>query len=391
LVCFLTATGGDSFKSKNYQTDRHYAGYHKDTNKGTKMKTVILMTASIIVGNTLAHAQSRLIEVASFGHNQCIGTKVAPAGNRLFVSFPKHEPFLYALTEIKNGQRIPYPDAAYQSSFKSVQDLWTDDKNQLWVLDSSPAGNAAAPGGGSNSGLGRFQLTAFNLKTNKATKTYTFDDLPKDKSALNDVRIDNLHHLAYLSDPGLCAIVVLDLQTGKSRIVLQNDRSTKADPNFRLHLDGKDVIDDKGKPFSSNVNGIALAKDNQYFYFRAINQTKLYRIKTEFLVNTALSDKELSAKVETVAETGVCHGMTADTKGNIFLSDSPNHAITYVSPDGKLHQLVRYLRIIWPDSMGISPDGYLYFSCSQMNRLPKFNNGLDKTAYPYCVYKVKLP
>ena len=355
------------------------------------MKAVALLMVSIVAGSALATAQSGLIEVASFGHNQCIGTKVAPIGNRFFVSFPKHEPFLYALTEIKNGQRVPYPHAAYQSSFKSVQDLWTDDQNQLWVLDSSPAGNAAAPGGSNNSGQERLQLTAFDLKTNKVAHIYKFNDLPKDKSALNDVRIDNLHHLAYLSDPGLCAIVILDLQTGKSRVVLQNDRSTKADPNFRLHLDGKDVIDDKGKPFSSNVNGIALTTDNQYFYFRAINQTKLYRIKTEFLANTVLSDQELSAKVETVAVTGVCHGMTSDTKGNIFLSDSPNHAITYISPDGKLHQLVKDHRIIWPDSMGISPDGYLYFSCSQMNRLPKFNNGQDKTEYPYRVYKVKLP
>jgi len=105
----------------------------------------------------------------------------------------------------------------------------------------------------------------------------------------------------------------------------------------------------------------------------------------------ALTATELSAKVEMVAETGVCHGMTADAKGNIFLSDSPKHAITYISPDGQLHTLVKDQRISWPDSMGISPDGYLYFSCSQMNRLPKFNNGQDQTNYPYRVYKVKLP
>jgi sugar lactone lactonase YvrE len=355
------------------------------------MKSLMYLFMVILMEHTMVNAQSAaLIEVAAFGQNQCIGTKIAPIGNRLFVSFPKHQPFLYALTEIKNGQRVPYPDAGYQTSFKNAQDLWTDDRNQLWVLDSSPAGTAA-PGGGDNPGQGQFKLIAFNLKSNKAAHIYTFEDLPKEKSALNDVRIDNLHHMAYLSDPGLCAIVVLDLQTGKSRIVLQNDKSTKADPNFRLHLDGREVTDDKGKPFSSNVNGIALTTDNRYFYFRAINQTKLYRIRTEFLANSAIAGTELSAKVETVAETGVCHGMTADAKGNIFLSDSPNHAITYVSPDGKLHQLVKDSRIIWPDSMGVSPDGYLYFSCSQMNRLPKFNHGEDKTEYPYRVYKVKLP
>ncbi|MEO3407554.1 L-dopachrome tautomerase-related protein [Mucilaginibacter sp. CAU 1740] len=130
--------------------------------------------------------------IASFGKNQCIGTKVAPVGNRLFVPFPNHEPFLYALTEIKNGQLIPYPDAKFQSRFVNVQDLWRDERNQLWVLDSKPGAN------------GQFALYDFDLAKNKLLRVYTFDDLDRSKSALNDVRVDHLHGLAYLSDPGLC-------------------------------------------------------------------------------------------------------------------------------------------------------------------------------------------
>lgn len=340
------------------------------------MRTIIILTAMLLTTKISLAQSAALMEVASFGKNQCIGTKVASVGNRLFVSFPHHEPFLYGLTEIKNGQRIPYPDANFQSRFVNVQDIWTDERNQLWVLDSKPGVK------------GQFALYDFDLAKNKLSRVYTFDDLDKSKSALNDVRVDHLHGLAYLSDPGLCAIVVLDLQTGKTRLALQNDRSTKADPHYVLHLDGKDVIDQQGKPFSSNVNGIALTTDNQYFYFRAINQTKLYRIKTSDLADP---NAELSSKVETVAETGVCHGMTADTKGNIFISDSQAQAIKYVSPDGQVHTLVQDARISWPDSLGISTDGYLYFSCSQLNRGPQYNNGEDKTDYPYRVYKVKLP
>ena len=337
-----------------------------------------------------ALAKAQLTEVARFGKNQPIGVKVAPMSNRLFVSFPHHEPFLYALTEIVHGRRVAFPDTAWNkympnepdTHFVNVQDLYTDDRNCLWVLDSSP---------GSNGAEGKFKLVKINLDNNKVARIYNFDDLPKDKSALNDVRVDNSRQLAYLSDPGLKAVVILDLNTGKSRIVLQNDKSTLPQPGFVLHLDGKDVVDSQGKPFVSAVNGIALTADDRYFYFRAINQTKLYRIKTDYLADTTLSAEQLSAKVEFVAETGVCHGMIADGKGNIYLTDSPDHAIQYVTPDGKVHILVKDERIIWPDSMGIGSDGYLYFSCSQMNRLPQFNNGEDKTEYPYRVYKVKLP
>ncbi|WP_374950352.1 L-dopachrome tautomerase-related protein [Mucilaginibacter sp.] len=345
-----------------------------------------------------AGVAQNLFEAAAFGRNQPIGVTVAPKSNRLFVSFPHTDPYLYGLTEIVDGNRVPYPNMEWnkvdttntQNHFVNVQDLYADFNNNLWVLDSAPGGGASVIGNG-NARQGQFKLLRIDLADNKVKQVYTFDDLPKDKSALNDMVIDNTRQLAYLSDPGLHAIVVLDLATGKSRMVLKDDKSTLAAPGFNLHLDGKDVIDQQGKPFVSNVNGIALTADCKWFYFRAINQTKLYRIATEQLADKALSDADLSAKVAIVAETGVCHGMIADAKGNIYLSDSPNHAIKYVTPDGQLKTLVTDKRLIWPDSFGIGNDGYLYLSASQMNRLPKYNDGQNKVEYPYRVYKVKLP
>jgi len=356
--------------------------------------------ASIMFFTALAHITmaQNLIEVASFGQNQPIGVTVAPKTNRLFVSFPHTEPYLYGLTEIVNGKRMPFPNAEWnkidtaqtETHFVNVQDLFADFQNNLWVLDSAPGGGAAVIGDNKKK-EGRFKLLNISLDDNKVQRIYTFDDLPKDKSALNDMVIDNSRQLAYLSDPGLHAIVVLDLQTGKSRVVLQDDKSTVVEPGLMLHLDGKDVVDNDGKPFVSNVNGIALTSDARWFYFRAINQTKLYRIATEYLANVTLSNADLSSKVELVAETGICHGMIADNKGNIYLSNSPGHAIQYVSPDRKVHTLVKDNRLIWPDSFGIGNDGYLYLSASQMHRLPKYNNGQNKVEYPYRIYKVKLP
>ena len=366
------------------------------------MKNLIvsIVVISILFCSRIMAQESKLIEVASFGKNQPIGVTVSAKTNRLFVSFPKREPYLYGLTEIVNGQRKPFPDIEWnkvdtidiKNHFVNVQDLYADDKNFLWVLDSKPAGGASIFGDDQTQKKnGQFKLVQINLTNNKVVNVYHFEDLAKDKSALNDVVVDHDKQLAYLSDPGLSAIVVLDLKTGKSRVVLQQDKSTVADPNFILHLDDLDVTDDSGKPFSSNVNGIALTKRNEYFYFRAINQTKLYRIKTQFLADAKLSETEISQAVEVVAETGVCHGMIADHKGNIYLSSSPDYSIKYVNPDGKLHTLVTDRRLSWPDSFGIGNDGYLYLSCSQINRQAKYNNGKDRTDYPYRIYKVKLP
>lgn len=365
-------------------------------------KVFITIGITTIMYDAKAQQQNAtLIEVASFGKNQPIGVTVAPATNRLFVSFPHKEPFVYGLTEIVGGKRIPFPDTAWNkfdpeqaaTHFVNVQDLYADDRNFLWVLDSAPSGDASVFGKdkGSAAKEGQFKLLKIDLADNQVKQIYRFDDILKGKSALNDMCIDNSKGLAYLSDPGLHAIVVLDLKTGKSRVLLQDDQSTIVQPGLKLHLDGKDVQDESGKPFVSNVNGIALTKDNKYFYFRAINQTKLYRIETRYLADAGLSAQNLSAKVELVAETGICHGMIADNQGNIYLSDSPDHAIQYVTPDGKVHDLVKDERLIWPDSFGIGSDGYLYLSSSQMHRLPKYNQGQDKVEYPFRVYKVKLP
>jgi sugar lactone lactonase YvrE len=339
--------------------------------------------------------QAGLIEVASFGHYRPIGVAVAKQGNRLFVSFPHGHPFRYALIEVKDGKETPFPDLAWnkfvsrtdKTHFANVQDLYADDENNLWVLDSSPNRGSSSHGSPAES-TGYFKLVKIDLTTDSVKRIYYFED---DKSALNDVNVDNDKGLAYLSDPGLRAIVVLNLKTGKSRVVLKDDPSTMAQPGFILHLDGVDVVNQQGHPFVSNVNGIALTPDHKYFYFRAISQKKLYRIETQYLADTTLSENTLSAKVEMVAETGVCHGMIADAHGNVYLSSSPDHSIKYVSPGGKLHTLVTDQRLIWPDSFGIGSDGYLYVSCSQINRSPGFNHGIDKTAYPYRVYKVKLP
>ena len=193
-----------------------------------------------------------LEEVADLGHFQAIGLAVS-SSNRLFAGFPHRSgAYEYGLAEIIDGTRVPYPSIAWNtekgsvtSHFLNVQDLFVDSDDYLWVLDSKPAPQNSVFKDEGTSTKGAFKLVKINLQNHTVESVYTFDDLDKQKSALNDVRIDTEKQLAYLSDPGLAALVVLDLVTGKSRTVLQNTTFTLAKENVVLSYDGRDMRTDK--------------------------------------------------------------------------------------------------------------------------------------------------
>ncbi len=344
------------------------------------------------------NSTSPQLEVAvDLGPFRPIGVSVT-SSNRLFVSFPKQtKNFQYALTEIIDGKPVPYPDIEWNktgienSHFVNVQDIFVDAQDNLWVLDSKPSSAGSIFGDDEKPSQGQFKLLKIDTKKDQIERIYSFDDLDKTKSGLNDMRIDGKKNLAYLSDPGQAAIIVLDLKTGKSRKALAGSRFTLADPEVILSYDGKDMRNENGKPFSSNVNGIALSHDFRYLYFKPINQTHLYCIATEFLADSTLTKQDLEAKVEDKGQVGITHGLLSDMNGNIYLTSSIDYSIKYLSPDGKLHNLVQDRRILWPDSMGIGEDGYLYFSCAQLFKDPQWNKGIDEVELPYYIFKIKLP
>lgn len=334
--------------------------------------------------------------VASFDKSMAIGLSVT-SDNRIFVAFPNYDGNgKYTLTEEKNGSVAAYPDEEWNTRsdeddhFLRVQDLYVDAEDNLWVLDSKPASKGSIFGDSGKGSEGKFKLVKINTGTDKVEKVYLFEDLDKTASGLNDVRVDTQKNMAYLSDPGQAAIVVLDLKTGKTRSVLKKTPYTSAD-DMVLTYRGREMRDKDGNPFSSHVNGIALTRDFRYFYFKPINKRNLYRVETRYLADPALSENELAGKVEDMGEVGVTHGLVADTRGNIFFTTSEDYSITYMSTDGKIHTLVKDSRLLWPDSLGTGSDGYLYFTCAQLQRLPQWNNGEDRTVYPYTMYRVKLP
>lgn len=329
-------------------------------------------------------------EVASFAHEQVTGVAVSTSG-RLFVNFPNWSAdHTISVAEIVAGKPKPFPNEEWNaqgapaSHFVCVQSVVVDTDDYLWVLDpAAPEMKAIVPGGP--------KLVKIDLSSNQVVQTIAFDSaIAPAKSYLNDVRIDTSTRTAYITDSGLGAIVVVDLQTGAARRLLAEDSSTKAEPNVSLTVQGNRLHapGEKTAP-PINVDGIALDSKNRFLYFHALTGHTLYRARTEDLRNTSLSAQQLAAKVENLGRTPAPDGMLADPEGQIFLTAIEQNAIVRFHPETKkVTWLLQDKRLSWPDSMSWGPDGALYVTASQIQNMPRFNDGRSRQTEPYRVFKI---
>src|SRR4029077_17495116 len=124
------------------------------------------------------------------------------------------------------------------------------------------------------------------------------------------------------------AIIVVDLVSGKARRLLDDHKSTKPEPGFKLVVDGKELIDQQKKsPPQIASDGIALDAKNGYLYYHALTGHTLYRIKTNYLTAEQLSKRRSESKVENVAQTPAPDGMLEAPDGNIYLTDLEHSAV----------------------------------------------------------------
>lgn len=345
---------------------------------------------------TLPHMREALVEYP-LSNDQLTGVAVSQQA-RIFVNFPRWDKDpLYSVAEVMiDGTLRPYPDNDWnrwgmdeishpEAHFICVQSLTVDSDDFLWVLDpASPGFKGVIPGGA--------KLVKINLETDIIERVIPFDDITASTTSyLNDVRIDNDGDFAYISDSGTGAIVVVELSSGKSWRRLEAHPSTKAEPGYVPVIGDKELRDENGLVPQIHVDGIALDSTGEYLYYHALTARTLYRIKTSILKNFTLSDKQLAGYVEKVAETGAVDGMLMGTDDSLYLTALEKNSIQRYRPAGDvLETIVQDDRIQWPDSMDISSDDFLYFTASQIHRMPRFNHGRDERFPPYKLFKIGL-
>ncbi|TCW79544.1 gluconolaconase [Burkholderia sp. SRS-46] len=340
--------------------------------------------------------------VATFNDAMPTGVTVSESG-RIFVNFPRWgDDVPFTVGELRHGKVAPYPDAEVNRAdnrnpadhFLSVQSVVADGRGRLWVLDTAAPNFSSPVAGGA-------KLVAIDLKQNRIVKTIVFPgNVMRAQTYVNDVRFDfrvGKAGVAYVTDSSLTGtggIIIVDLDTGSAMRRLTGDVSTSADPHFVPVFDGEHVMtrDAEGntRPFSVASDGIALSPDGKTLYYCPLSSRRLYAVSTSMLRDASVSDTQLSAAVQDLGEKGASDGLAADANGTVYAGDYEHNAIRKRSPSGAWTTIVHDSRILWPDTLAIGPDGYLYFTANQLPRQAGFHGGKDLRQKPYRLFRTHV-
>ncbi len=344
---------------------------------------------------------SRLEPILMSPGFQWTGVAATDTG-RVFVSYPNwHGPYRWAVAELVDGAHRPYPDGQWNRwppvegdldpdpayRFVCVQSVYVDARNRLWILDpASPRFEGVVPGAA--------KLVEVDLDTDRVVRVIRFDsDIAPEKSYLNDVRIDVQRNVAFITDSGLGALVVVDLNTNQSRRVLANHQSTKAEKDVVPMIDGRELRvgqTPRGAVPQIHADGIAYNPADDFVYYQALTGRTLYKIPAAVLADFDTSEWEIASAVVAVRHSVVTDGMAADADGNVYFTALEHGAIMYLTPEGDLRVLVGYDLLAWPDSLAVTPDG-VHVTTSRIHETKRFSFDGLMPREPYGLWRAPLP
>ncbi len=343
--------------------------------------------------------------VAHFNGAMPTGVTVSKQG-RIFVNFPKWgDNVEYSVAEICNGEAVPYPSAEFNreepeslvASLVSVQSVVVDPIDRLWILDTgSPMFQPTQYGGP--------KLVCVDLATDRVIKTILFpQDVALPTTYLNDIRFDlrrGSEGMAFITDSadsGANGIIVVDLASGESWRKLHDHPSTKAESlhDFLPIVEGKPLMerqaDGTTKPMTMGADGIAISADGSRLYYCPLIGRKLYSVSIDCLCDRHLDDRAVAQSIIDEGDKGGgADGLESDVAGNIYATNYEHQAILRRTPQNVWETVVHNSRLMWPDTMSIASDGYLYVIANQLHRQPKYQLGRDLRIKPYTLFRIEV-
>jgi len=347
----------------------------------------------------------KLEQVYHFNDAMPTGVTVSHQG-RIFVNFPKWgDQVAFTVAEIRDGKLVAYPNEAINQTnpndpstgLLSVQSVVVDPADRLWILDTgSPMFQQTKYGGP--------KLVGVDLKTDQIFQKILFSqEVALPTTYLNDVRFDLRHGdkgIAYITDSsqnGPNGIIVVDLDSGESWRKLNNHPSTKAEglETFLPIIEGKPFLEYQNdgsvkQAIAMGTDGIAISADGSRLYYCPLASRKLYSVDTKTLENRSLDENEVSKTVTFEGDKGgASDGLESDTSGYIYSTNYEHNAILRRSSYGEWETITHDPHLLWPDTLSLATDGYLYITANQLHRQARFHRGQDLRKKPYTLFRIQ--
>lgn len=315
------------------------------------------------------------------------GNIAVSRSGRIFFSFHPEAAPDWKVAEWVDGNAVAYPSLEAQNpdtpgrSFQSVLSLRIDRQDRLWVLDYG------------RHGFGEPRLVGFDLATDREVRAIDFSSaIAPWGSHLNDFQIDPQGKTAYIADASIFgkrpALVVVDLETGASRRLLEGHPSVTAE-RFVPVVQGVKMMMLGVFAIRPGVDSIALDREGEWLYFAPVTNENLYRVRVRDLEELSLSASALGERVEAFAPKTMSDGITIDELGNLYLTDPEHSAIVLLGQGRKLRTLIRDPALRWPDGLGWGPDGWLYITCSALHHVILKSRAHIEEHAPYQIFRVK--
>lgn len=315
-------------------------------------------------------------------------------GDLVFSNHPFFEPAIRVVRYDANKKITqPFPNLEWNTPratddhyLSNVLGIRNDVNGVVWMLDMGQR-NDITP-----------KIVGWNTYTDKLERIYYLPEtVLAHTSQPNDMVVDTRHGVFIIADEGIgnggdgskAALILVDMNTGIARRLLEGTRTTL--PENDPTMFGGKPLSVNGKPLLVGCDGITSDVNFEWVYYSPLNGTRIYRIKTEDLLNTTLTEKDLDQRIETYSAKPNNGGLSIDSDGNLYSTALETNSVAVIlAKDRSVHTFMSDKQMLWPDGISYNAaDGYMYVPAAQVHLGKAFNNGKNLAKAPFYIYRFK--